>query len=822
MGGLFSRLTVWGPTQVLTATALNNEFNNIITNFIPQEMQGYSANVAQMQVQTNPGTIGSESLAASLSGEIERLRYVIAQITGNSYWYVPPSVSLAALNSALGANIQANSISSGLVSTNGQPVFLVPSGSTNSVTLQGASTPFVYRIGGNTYTISTNVTLTGLSSAPNTNNTLVMNDPTLASGNSALVGENGSTITVATMGSSVSALTSQLAAFKTDNGTAEYVLCRVESSTSLTQAFRGYFYNSSSSLMGRQTTSNGGTWTLEKLAWIYANTGGGIQAVYTNPTYSSTAPNSPASGDMWYDFNLQLWQMYNGTAWVAANATLIGLCITTSAGVTVGARSFDFFETYSNLNTIELFPESTSTVRAKYPGGQISVYGTTLQFGESMPVWSTSSSVESGQSLSASTMIYFYVSAGPSPGNTWVSPIAPFDRRGDLQGFYHPSNPWRCLGWAFYNASSQINVTSPAYEVESLFRNDNSSPISLITGAAASYPLPYNIQFTQKLIECNATSSAFTQVLPPPQQWRGNSISFVKTDGTTNAVTIQAFGTSVLSTTGNLSQGSTTISSLAATTGLSAGVTYMISGQGIQPGTTVVWTSGSSATLSQAPIWTNNTTSVVFALSPGGSTAQGIQNNFSVTMNTQNEMWTFFSDGQQVLIQSHYIPGNLILAGTSILTMTGTAGAKGTVAVDSVKFRRVGDQALILLTYAQTAAGTAGTGLLVMTLPNSFTADVSKATLPTTAPDNSLDIGKGGTCIGSGFVQEAVAYATQYECPCTAFLYSSTQVYFVAGGIGAGTSGGVGTTGGSGPLHLGQTQFAIEMQLSVPILGWWG
>ena len=75
------------PGQLITAALWNNEFNNIATNFIPAGMDSYSDTDAQMQIQTNPFPGSITSHASSLGGELERIRYVIAQITGNQYWY---------------------------------------------------------------------------------------------------------------------------------------------------------------------------------------------------------------------------------------------------------------------------------------------------------------------------------------------------------------------------------------------------------------------------------------------------------------------------------------------------------------------------------------------------------------------------------------------------------------------------------------------------------------------------------------------------------------------------------------------------------------
>jgi hypothetical protein len=77
MPGLFSRLTTWASLQDVTYSAFNAEFDNIITNFVPLMMDDYSTNATQMQVQTDPGESGTESLATTLAGELARIRFVL-------------------------------------------------------------------------------------------------------------------------------------------------------------------------------------------------------------------------------------------------------------------------------------------------------------------------------------------------------------------------------------------------------------------------------------------------------------------------------------------------------------------------------------------------------------------------------------------------------------------------------------------------------------------------------------------------------------------------------------------------------------------------
>lgn len=93
--GLYSH-TTRGSGTILTAAIYNADHVNHITNQNPSATGGYSDDVAQMQLSVDPGGVGSESLAASLAGEIERIRFALARIHGGvgAQWYEAPAASL--------------------------------------------------------------------------------------------------------------------------------------------------------------------------------------------------------------------------------------------------------------------------------------------------------------------------------------------------------------------------------------------------------------------------------------------------------------------------------------------------------------------------------------------------------------------------------------------------------------------------------------------------------------------------------------------------------------------------------------------------------
>lgn len=89
MAGLYSHTTRVTGTN-LTATIYNNDHQNHIDNHVPAQMDDYSVNVAQQQSAVDPGEVGSESAPTTLSGELERLRFMIREITGKTQWYETP------------------------------------------------------------------------------------------------------------------------------------------------------------------------------------------------------------------------------------------------------------------------------------------------------------------------------------------------------------------------------------------------------------------------------------------------------------------------------------------------------------------------------------------------------------------------------------------------------------------------------------------------------------------------------------------------------------------------------------------------------------
>ncbi len=97
MAGLYSHTTRAAGT-VVTATVYNDDHEKHVNNHDPEMMDDFSANAAGMQSAVDPYPGASESLPTSLSGELQRIRYVLREhltamhggvAPGAQHWYVP-------------------------------------------------------------------------------------------------------------------------------------------------------------------------------------------------------------------------------------------------------------------------------------------------------------------------------------------------------------------------------------------------------------------------------------------------------------------------------------------------------------------------------------------------------------------------------------------------------------------------------------------------------------------------------------------------------------------------------------------------------------
>lgn len=549
-GATFSRIKNWAP-EVLTNTDLNAEIDNILNNLGPAGVDDYSSNATQMRIQADPGTQGSESLATSLAGEIERLRFVIQRILGNATteWYDPPPGTLTNLVASIGSGLPPNRIVSGV--TNGQSsqlAALVPNGASASLTLAGNATPFNYYINGTAAAVTAAVTITGLSLAA-ANNTCTINN-TAAAGNSAwtrFAGMYGTQIPVANMATGISTLIGQTAAFKVGS---EYFTAFVESTSSLTNAWRGPFYDSTLTEINSVTFNTADTVTLQRLTWVFANANGSLAVTYNNPYVSGIQPTSPSTGDYWLDLSTTAWKTFTSTSWVTASATLVGMCVQNTAA-TVAARTFDRYVLPSSTNTCEVELNSITQVQAKDAYGEVNVFGTSLKFLAAKPIWDITQNLQSGLTESASTVYYLYLKES---GVQIVSDRPPINRK-DLRGLYHPQNTWRCVGSAFNDATSNLVAPVRSFfgdEKDTIYmgswRAYNNYDVGILANSTGSVAYPTNASrfivrhWDQAIIQTvSATTGSWTSVETlslTPGLWRLLGSANVYYNSTAGATTL--------------------------------------------------------------------------------------------------------------------------------------------------------------------------------------------------------------------------------------------------------------------------------------------
>jgi hypothetical protein len=355
-------------------------------------------------------------------------------------------------------------VSGKMRSSSNQPAYIIPNGAAASFIIDGTPTNLVVDINGSSVSVTTDITKSSLTTAPSSQNTALVDDADAADqADTRIWGEFGhrKSITIDTVGTNITALIGKFASFKINNGsTDEYFLAYVESATKLSKIYRGYFYNSSIAPINRIVFSNNDTITLMSTAWVFIeNDATTCDVTYNNPVWSFTAPNSPATGDYWYDLDNQTWKRYDGASFQIINRTFIGIAILDSSNC-VAARCVDFYANYSEETSVDVELQSTEIVRATSTRQKINVAGTFIEFNNSLPTWNITTDLAASSEMynateQASRIYFLYVT---DSGDTVISDIHPYDR-GDLLGKYHPHNPWRCVGAAYNNASSDLSST---------------------------------------------------------------------------------------------------------------------------------------------------------------------------------------------------------------------------------------------------------------------------------------------------------------------------------------------------------------------------
>lgn len=366
-----------------------------------------------------------------------------------------------------------NVITSGATrSTSNQPGFLDPNGAALSIVIDATPTSLVFDVNGTSVTASSDITISSLTAAPSSNNTCLINDSVAADqADTRLWGEpwHRKTLTVDNMGSEITALIGKYAAFMIDNGTlTEYFIAFVASATELKWARRGYFYDSSINPKNRIVFTDNDVITLLKWGHVFLEDNGTTADVsYTVPVYSFDSPSSPVTGDYWYDLANETWKRYDGASFQIIDRTYLGSFVNTTTAC-VGARCVDFYARYENENNMEV-DLSTTAIALAQQFNKVNVAGNKIDFGLTQASWNMTTDLAGSADMydateQATRHYYFYIK---DTGDRVISDIQPYFRP-DLGGaWYHPHNPWRCVGIGFNNGSSNLTQVESYGRVQS-------------------------------------------------------------------------------------------------------------------------------------------------------------------------------------------------------------------------------------------------------------------------------------------------------------------------------------------------------------------
>lgn len=368
---------------------------------------------------------------------------------------------------------QITSVSNRIVSgktrsTSNQPAFLTPNGAAASIVLAATSTNLVIDINGASVTVTADITKTGLTTAPASNNTCLLNDGAAAGqADTRIWGEyeHRKSLTVDNMGSSITALVGKWAAFKVAGAATEYLLAYVKSTIELSNVYRGFFYNSSLAPINRTTLTDNDVFTLMSLGWLFVEDNGTtLDVTYTNPLWSFTSPAAPATGDYWFDLSNQTWKRYDGATFQIINRTFVGWAVIDSANC-VAARCEEIYGNFSPFNSVDVEVQTTEIIRTNSLNARASVHGQSIDFGGSFATWNITTDLAASADMynaseQASTTYYLYLK---DDGDTVISDIEPHYRP-DMYGWYHPHNPWRAVCLAYNNSSSNL-VGAESYNI---------------------------------------------------------------------------------------------------------------------------------------------------------------------------------------------------------------------------------------------------------------------------------------------------------------------------------------------------------------------
>jgi len=326
--------------------------------------------------------------------------------------------------------------------------FIRANGAALEFDILGDTTELVMSINNTATTVDTDLNKTGVTPAPNTNNTADINDANIT--NDLYVGEEGRDITIDAVGSEITSRIGQVAAFLTPAG--EIFIALIKDGTTLTNVFRGYYFDDTGAPIKRGNLSNNDTITLLNIGWVFVEDNGTtVDVSYRTPVFSFDSPTSPQTGDYWFDISNQVWKRYSGVSFDVINRILIGQVVSDDTN-TIASRCVDFSNQFREQNNLKLEVFSGEIIQSKELGKRVNVYGTEVIIDFTKTDWNITTDLETGVIEANDNYYYLYMS---DQGERIISDQRPYIRD-DLKGKYHPYESWRFVGECFNNGSGDL------------------------------------------------------------------------------------------------------------------------------------------------------------------------------------------------------------------------------------------------------------------------------------------------------------------------------------------------------------------------------
>jgi len=343
--------------------------------------------------------------------------------------------------------LEAYSISSGKETIDGSPDFMqfVPSTTNGTITAGGSNVNLQLKINAVDVTVTADIAVNGMNTAPAANNTCLVND--IAYSNQSFTkteGEFGDTfIVIDTIGTEITGL----------NGTVQPFLQGGEMFFALIDTTNTKLVSFERGIAGtaREALSNNDTITLLKASYIFLDQDGSTVFISNEyPRYLETDPGTAPTNDIIFNTTEQVWKQFDGFVWTALDAIFLGTFILDNTE-SIAAISNQFDLGWAENANFEIKHIDNDTVQFEI--SDVFVGGVNHRFREpSVRQVTLSGNLEPSEVESANTLYYIYIDRN---GQYFFSTKAP--RNKDLrQGLYHPQRNWRCLSVVANDSSSDI------------------------------------------------------------------------------------------------------------------------------------------------------------------------------------------------------------------------------------------------------------------------------------------------------------------------------------------------------------------------------